>query len=98
MITVKMSVYEKAELLRYLQYAKEQKIINQPAQKPGKGTFDDTGYDIHRIDILMERVRGKYTEDYQQSSRKYNRDHGTLKERPKDDLPTAPFIRGNYDF
>ena len=98
MITIKMSVYEKAELLRYLQYAKEQKLINQPVKKDGYRTFDDTGYDIHRIDILMERVRGKYTEDYQQSSRKYNRDHGTLKERPQDDLPTAPFIRTNYDF
>jgi len=98
MITIKMSVYEKAELLRYLQYAKEQKLINQPLKKQGTKSFDDTGYDIHRINILMERVKGKYTEDYQQSSRKYNRDHGDLKERPKDDLPTAPFIRVDNDF
>lgn len=98
MITIKMSVYEKAELLRYLQYAKEQKLINQPLKKQGNKTFDDTGYDIHRINVLMERVKGKYKEDYLQSSRKYNRDHGDLKEREPDDLPTAPFIRGDYEF
>jgi hypothetical protein len=92
MVTIKLSVYEKADLLRYLQYAKEQKLINQPTPKKNK-MFDDTGYDIHRINVLMERVKGNFKEDYQQTSRRYSKDHGNLKERPKDDLPKAPFIR-----
>ena len=68
MVTVKLTVYEQSDLLRYLEYAKEQKEINQPLVKEGQKKFDDTRYDLHRINILIERVKGHFTEDYRQNT------------------------------
>lgn len=68
MVTIKLSPYEQGELLRYLEYAKEQKKANQPLTKEGQKKFDETKYDVYRINVLMARVQGKYTEDYLQNS------------------------------
>ena len=68
MITIKLSAYEQGELLRYLEYAKEQKKANQLLIKEGQKKFDDTKYDLFRINILMQRIQGKYTEDYLQNT------------------------------
>lgn len=90
MVTIKCTVYEKHDLLRLLDYAKEMKIKEC---NEGEMTTRLLQMDIDRINLLKRRINGQYSEDYQQSSISYGRDHGTLKERPKDDLPKAPFYR-----
>ncbi len=90
MVTIRCSVYEKRHFEMYLDYAKE-KLIEDFDN--GKITLMLLNIELEKIRTLQERLKGKVREDYQQSSIKYNREHGTLKEREKDDLPTAPFIR-----
>lgn len=51
---IKCTSYEKREFIRYLKYAKEMKAKTKVKQ----GKFDDTYYDIKRIDILIKRVEG----------------------------------------
>lgn len=84
MITIKMSVYEKADLLSFLDYAKEKKIedCNNDIITPLLLNIE-----LERIKILKNRIKGKFNEDYQQMSRKYLRQF----EREKDDLPETPF-------
>ena len=84
MITIKMSVYEKADLLSFLDYAKEKKIedCNNDIITPLLLNIE-----LERIKILKNRIKGKFNEDYQQMSRKYLRQF----EREKDDLPGTPF-------
>ena len=84
MITIKMSVYEKADLLSFLDYAKEEKIedCNNDIITPLLLNIE-----LERIKILKNRIKGKFNEDYQQMSRKYLRQF----EREKDDLPGTPF-------
>ena len=53
MVTIKLSVYEQGELIRYLEYAKEQKKANQPLVKAGQNKFDETKYDLYRINVLI---------------------------------------------
>ena len=84
MITIKMSVYEKADMLKVLEYAKEKKIedCNNDIITPLLLNIE-----LERIKILKNRIKGKFNEDYQQMSRKYLRQF----EREKDDLPESPF-------
>ena len=84
MITIKMSVYEKADLFSFLDYAKEKKIedCNNDIITPLLLNIE-----LERIKILKNRIKGKFNEDYQQMSRKYLRQF----EREKDDLPETPF-------
>ncbi len=51
---IKCTSYEKREFIRYLKYAKEMKAKTKVKQ----GKFDDTYYDIQRIDILIKRAEG----------------------------------------
>ena len=90
MITIKCSVYEKYDFFKVLDYAKE-KLYEDFSND--KITYKYLEIELRKIEILRQRVKGKVKEDYQQSSVSYSRNHGDLKERPKDDLPTAPFIR-----
>lgn len=84
MVTIKMSVYEKADLLRLLEYAKEKKLedCNNDVITPLLLKIE-----LEKINALKDRVNGKFKEDYQQISRKYIRQF----EREKDDLPENPF-------
>ena len=84
MVTIKMSVYEKADLLRFLEYAKEKKLedCNNDVITPLLLKIE-----LEKINTLKDRVNGKFKEDYQQTSRKYIRQF----EREKDDLPGTPF-------
>lgn len=52
---IKCTSYEKREFIRYLKYAKEMKAKTKIKQ----GKFDDTYYDIQRIEILIKRVEGE---------------------------------------
>lgn len=90
MITIKCSVYEKRDFEIFLDYAKEKKI--EDCNK-GEITLKLLNIELDKINRLKNRLKGIVKEDYQQSSRIYSRNHGTLKEREKDDLPKAPFIR-----
>ena len=83
MVTIRCSVYEKRDFEVYLDYAKEKLIEDFDNEKI---TLMLLNIELEKIKRLKERVNGKVREDYQQSSIKYNRDHGTLKEREKDDL------------
>lgn len=83
MVTIRCSVYEKRDFEVYLDYAKEKLIEDFDNEKI---TLMLLNIELEKIKRLKERVNGKVKEDYQQSSIKYNRDHGTLKEREKDDL------------
>ena len=84
MVTIKMSVYEKADLLSFLDCAKEKKIedCNNDIITPLLLNIE-----LERIKILKNRIKGKFNEDYQQMSRKYLIQF----ERENDDLPAAPF-------
>lgn len=84
MVTIKMSVYEKADLLKVLEYAKEKKIedCNKDIITPLLLNIE-----LEKINVLKNRVKGKFNEDYQQMSRKYIRQF----KREKDDLPETPF-------
>ena len=62
---IKCTSYEKREFIRYLEYAKEMKMKTKIKQ----GKFDDTYYDIQRIDILIKRVEGiTPKQNYQRNS------------------------------
>lgn len=84
MVTIKMSVYEKADLLKVLEYAKEKKIedCNKDIITPLLLNIE-----LEKINVLKNRTNGKFKEDYQQTSRKYIRQF----KREKDDLPETPF-------
>lgn len=84
MVTIKMSVYEKADLLKVLEYAKEKKIedCNKDIITPLLLNIE-----LEKINVLKNRAKGKFNEDYQQTSRKYIRQF----KREKDDLPETPF-------
>lgn len=84
MVTIKMSVYEKADLLNFLEYAKQKKIedCNNDIITPLLLNIE-----LEKINALKDRVNGKFKEDYQQTSRKYIRQFP----REKDDLPKTPF-------
>lgn len=84
MVTIKMSVYEKADLLKVLEYAKEKKIedCNKDIITPLLLKIE-----LEKINVLKNRAKGKFNEDYQQTSRKYIRQF----KREKDDLPETPF-------
>lgn len=84
MVTIKMTAYEKADLLRLLEYAKEKKLedCNNDVITPLLLKIE-----IEKINTLKDRVNGKCKEDYQQTSRKYIRQF----KREKDDLPETPF-------
>lgn len=90
MITIRCSVYEKYDFFNVLDYAKEKYYEDYAKDKITKKYLE---LELKKIEALRQRVKGNAREDYQQSSVKYNREHGTLKEREKDDLPKAPFTR-----
>ena len=84
MVTIKMTAYEKADLLRLLEYAKEKKLedCNNDVITPLLLKIE-----LEKINTLVNRANGKYREDYQQMSRKYIRQFP----KEKDDLPETPF-------
>ena len=90
MITIRCSVYEKRDFEVYLDYAKKKLIEDCNNDKITPILLD---IELKKIRALQNRLKGKYTEDYQQSSISYNRERGTLREREKNDLPKAPFMR-----
>lgn len=90
MVTIKCSVYEKRDFQVLLEYAKEKK---REDCQVGLITPQMLSIDLRKLDNLISLVNGRVVEDYSQPSIAYNRDHGTLKKREVNDLPTAPFIR-----
>ena len=83
MVTIRCSVYEKRDFEVYLDYAKEKLIEDYDNDKI---TLMLLNIELEKINRLKERLKGKVKEDYQQTSVKYNRDHGTLKGQEKDNL------------
>ena len=71
-------------LLNFLDYAKQKKIedCNKDIITPLLLNIE-----LEKINVLKNRVKGKFNEDYQQMSRKYIRQF----KREKDDLPETPF-------
>ena len=90
MVTIKCTVYEKRDLEVILDYAKDLLIEDCNNDKI---TVKLLNIELGKINKIKQRINGKVTEDYMQSSWSYNRKHGTLKEREKNDLPEAPFYR-----
>ena len=69
---IKCTSYEKREFIRYLEYAREMKLKTKIKQ----GKFDDTYYDIKRIDLLIKRVEGIVPQqDYQRNSLEYTHEN-----------------------
>jgi hypothetical protein len=93
MVTIKCSVYEKRDLELVLKYAEDK--YKEDCSK-GKITEKYLKIELDKIRRLKQRVDGNVTEDYLQRSWSYNRNHGTLKKQPTDDLPKAPFIRTEW--
>lgn len=80
MVTIKCTVYEKHDLLRLLDYAKEKKIQEFNEDKI---TAKLLKMDMDRIELLKRRVNGQYREDYQDvSTKSYRRQY----KRSEDDL------------
>lgn len=69
MVTINCSVYEKHDLLEVLEYAKKKKIQDYES---GKITKELMKFDTNIIDKLIQRVNGKYVEDYFKTSLKYS--------------------------
>lgn len=92
MVKIECSVYEKYNFLEMIDYAKSKKIEEC---NNGKITIQLLNLELEKLNKLKDRVNGKAERDYGCSSIKYKRNHGTLIEKEKDDLPKAPFIRVN---
>ena len=56
MINLQLSPYEQKDIISYLEYAKEQKIINYEEKKY---KFNSTKYDVDRIDFLINVLLSK---------------------------------------
>ena len=83
MVTIRCSVYEKRDFEVFLDYAKDKLIEDFDNNKI---TLMYLNIELEKIKKLKERLQGKVKEDYQQTSVKYNRDHGTIKVRENDNL------------
>ena len=68
MITINCTHYEKNEFVRFLEELKEYKRKFKPR---GSEKFDSSEYDIQRINVLLDRVNGKYKECYIQDSKEH---------------------------
>lgn len=80
MVTIKCSVYEKHDLLKLLDYAKEKKYQDCNDNKITTGLLE---LDVKTIETLKRRVNGQYKEDYQDTPAKaYRRQF----KRDEDDL------------
>lgn len=71
MVTIKCSVYEKGNLYRILEYAKEKKLEDF---RKGKITEKLLNYDTEIINTLIKRFDGKYREDYLDEMAKFGRE------------------------
>lgn len=75
---IKCTSYEKRDLIRFLEYAKQMKrntIIK-------KGKFDDREYDIQRIEILLKRCKGiAPKQDYIRNSTEYSHESNEQREQ-----------------
>lgn len=67
MVTIRCTVYERHDLLRLLDYAKEKKFKDC---NEGKITEKLLQMDVDRIELLKRRLKGEYKEDYQDVSTK----------------------------
>lgn len=61
MIIVKMNAYERADIIKYLEMAKEY-VYKKPKPK-GANKWDDTRYDITRINQLEDVINGLVDEE-----------------------------------
>lgn len=61
MIIVKMNAYEKADIIKYLEMAKE--FVNHRPKPKGPNKWDDTRYDITRINQLEDVINGLVDEE-----------------------------------
>ncbi len=69
MVTINCSVYEKHDFLEVLEYAKKKKMQDYES---GKITKELMKFDTNIINKLIQRVNGKYVEDYFKTSLKYS--------------------------
>lgn len=67
MVTIRCTVYERHDLLRILDYAKEKKVKDC---NEGKITAKLLQMDVDRIELLKRRLKGEYKDDYQDVSTK----------------------------
>lgn len=58
MTSIELSPFDKDDLIKYLEYAKEQKLKNRPELK-GNQKWDDTNYDVMRINYLLDITKGR---------------------------------------
>lgn len=69
MAIIKMSAWEKNDLLRLLDYAQQKKLKDYDNNKM---TFEEYKQDLIKINTIKERLRGKeYKQDYERQSVKY---------------------------
>lgn len=68
MTRIELSPYDRDDLIKYLQYAKEKKIENKKIPTRND-RWDDSKYDCMRIDYLIRMIEGKiYTQGFYTSS------------------------------
>ena len=96
MITIKCSVWEKSDLLRLLDYAREKKY--EDFNNDPKMTKYMLQMDLKKIDTLKKRANGIYREDYQDCMSKEGRElMSDKKHQERDIAPKAEFFRSSYD-
>ena len=79
MVTIHCNVYEKGDLLRILDYAKEKK--REDCNNNPKYTEQELEMDLKKIEILKARVNGKYKEDYLDTTAKVGREKEATRTR-----------------
>lgn len=87
MEVVRLSVYELTDLKRFLEQLKRYKELYGSLDKKGNDHFDTTKYDIHLINILLERCDGKYIERSLQTN-EYRQDINTNKKAVAREIST----------
>lgn len=77
MITIKCDVYEKNQLLQYLNYCKKKRIEECNNDEITVGLLN---IELGIINNLIDRIDGKYREDYDMRSKDYR-----VRDAPKRD-------------
>lgn len=81
MAEIKVSAWERNDLIRILDYAKEKKVLDY---KSGKMTQKECSMDLDKINTILQRLTGiPYRPDYRVQSTKAN--DPQIKERYSDE-------------
>lgn len=93
MIIVKMNAYEKADIIKYLEMAKE--FVNHRPKPKGPNKWDDTRYDLNRINQLEDVINGLVDEEcLLMNSREFRMKNAKKTSKKSEEIPIdLPFLK-----